>query len=62
MSKTIEALQKGYTLQSNTTEPRYYKMVNGVIYYSTRNEDYTQWRVSTIKRSVFNDDTKWIIL
>lgn len=61
MNKTIEALKNGQVVMFNSNQPRYYRMEKGVIYFSDRNESYTQWRRSNAKMSVFNDDTKWII-
>lgn len=60
--KVIEALKDGRVVAFKSIEPRYYRMVDGVIYRSDINEPYTQWKKSNAKMSVFKDETRWIIL
>ena len=62
MNKTIEALKNGQVVKFNSVHPRYYKMVNGKLYFSDVNEDYSQWKKSNAKMGVFHDESQWIIL
>lgn len=62
MNKTIEALKNGQVIMFKSNEPRYYKMVDGKVYFSDINEPYTQWKRSKAKMCAFKDDTRWTIL
>lgn len=61
-NKIIEALENGQVIMFNSNEPRYYKMWDGAIYYSDKNEDATQWKKSSAKLSVFENEVQWRIL
>lgn len=62
MNKTIKALQKGKVLKYNSIYSRYYKMIDGVLYYSETIGEYGYWKKSSAKMSVFEAEENWIIL
>ena len=62
MSKALEAVESGRVLQYDSNPPRYYRMENGMIYYSDRNANHTKWKPSNATESIFHSDENWTIL